>query len=458
MTFFSHRSAVIAAKLLLLTLSAGLLFLSTSCAITLRDADETVPIRETETEPSIAKEYDFKPPETEEAVTEKVTVERVLPVEAIEWVERYEVTYGAGAADVVFLDGNGIRDLNARMLDAAPTLHDMNALPDTMSGSEVRGMIERYALPNDERYTEGGALITSDMRDEVAKNRNLDAIPDTVTLRRAVITGRSDLKGFPTDKSFHKHGDRHYDGIQETELISGSPAAVLHSSSDGDFSFVLSYYYSGWIPSKNVAYCSAEEYELFVSREDHVTVTSKAVECGGIRFDMGATLPYVSDAAGGYVVRLPKRSDDTGMLFLEDAVMSARDAVHGTLPFTMRNYYAQAFAYLGTTYGWGGSDGGVDCSGFVCAIFRTFGIYLPRNTSEQSKYAGDILSLENDPSGVLDGIAQPAAVYRPGHVMLYLGKKDGEHYIIHAPQGGEQVCVAKLDMARLTSVSVFGVG
>jgi len=47
-------------------------------------------------------------------------------------------------------------------------------------------------------------------------------------------------------------------------------------------------------------------------------------------------------------------------------------------------------------------------------------------------------------------------VYRPGHVMLYLGKRDGRHTIIHAPQGGEKVCVAELSMANLTGVSVFG--
>ena len=122
----------------------------------------------------------------------------------------------------------------------------------------------------------------------------------------------------------------------------------------------------------------------------------------------------------------------------------------------MENYYRQAFLYLGTYYGWGGSSGGVDCSGFVCAVFRTFGIYLPRNTGEQSKYAGKLLPLTENPSGVLDTVRKPAAVYRPGHVMLYLGKKDGTHYIIHAPQGGEQVCVAELSMANLTGVSVFG--
>lgn len=455
MIFSGRKPAEIVRKIFLLTLSAGLLFLFTSCEVTLRDVEKTHTPKVEESEKETEKNepsYDFTPPETEEKYEAPT---RVISAEAEDWIRWYEDTYGAGSADTVLLGRDEIRTLNKKMINDVAGMRDMTTLPDTMAGTEVREMIERYNLPSDERYTDGGTLITDDMREEVRQNRNLDAIPDTVTLRRAVITGRSDLKGFPTDKAFHKHGDRHYDGIQETELISGFPAAVLHSSADGEFSFVISYFYSGWIPSPNVAYCTDEEYMMFASPEDYVTVISKTVECGGIRFDMGAVLPYVSEDSDSYTVLVPKRRDDTGMLFLEEAVISKSDSVHGSLDYTMKNYYAQAFMYLGTTYGWGGSDGGVDCSGFVCSVFRTFGIYLPRNTSEQSSYAGTVLSLENDPAGVLDSIAQPAAVYRPGHVMLYLGKRDGEYYIIHAPQGGEQVSVAKLSMSRLTGVSIF---
>ena len=462
---FKNLTGVVT-KLLLLVLSVGLLFFLTSCGLTFRDADalphEIRPQTESETEPmQDVPKHDFSPPETEETAEEPETeivypeFERIVPDRAQEWIDWYETAYGEGTADKVLLDSDGIRTLNRKMIDAAPNLRDMTALPATMAGIEVRAMIEKYNLPADERYVDGHTLITAEMRDNVKHNRNLDRIPETVELKRAVITGRSDLKGFPTEKTFHRHGDPHYDGIQETELISGFPAAVLHTSGDGHFSFVLSYFYSGWISSQNVAYCTDEEYMLFAAPQDYVTVVAKTVECDGIRFDMGAVLPYVTEDADSYTVQIPKRHGDTGTLFLEEAELSKADAVRGSLDYTMKNYYAQAFAYLGTYYGWGGADGGVDCSGFVCAIFRTFGIYLPRNTGEQSKYAGTVLSLLNDPSGVLDTVNQPSAVYRPGHVMLYLGKKNGTHYIIHAPQGGEQVCVAELSMANLTGVSVF---
>ncbi len=450
-------------KFLLFSVSAGLLFCLTSC-VTLRNADdlphenrpmtETEPFREPETD---VPEHDFRPPETDEpGEVVYPEYEHQVSAEALEWIGWYEDTYGEGAADNILLNRTEIGNLNRKMRDDTPNMWDMAALPSVMSGQEVLALIHRYELPADERYEGGHTLITSDMRDEVRHNRALDKVPETVEVRRGVVVERCDLKGFPTGMTFHKSGDPHYDGIQETELITTFPVAVLHTSGDGNFVFVLSYFYSGWVPAKNIAFCTDEDYQLFASPEDYVTVLSKTVDCSGVRLDMGAVLPCTSEDKDSYTVRMPKREESTGTLLLEEAIISKADAVRGSLDFTMENYYRQAFLYLGTYYGWGGSSGGVDCSGFVCAVFRTFGIYLPRNTGEQSRHAGNILSLVSDPSGVLDTVKKPAAVYRPGHVMLYLGKKNGTHYIIHAPQGGEQVCVAELSMANLTGVSVFG--
>lgn len=436
--------------------AVGLLFCLTSC-LTLREADALpTPDQPPETEIHTPEQV-VQPQEPE--IPETVTYpdfERTVTPEAAEWIGWYESAYGKGRADDLLLNRTEIGNLNRRMRDETPNMCDMTALPSEMSGQEVRELIQRYNLPADERYVDGHTPITAAMQDEVRLNRALDKVPDSVEIRRAVVTERCDLKGFPTDKTFHRSGDPHYDGIQETELIAALPVAVLHTSEDGNFVFVLSYFYSGWIPAKNIAFCSDEDFLLFASPEDAVTILSKTVDCGGVRYDMGASLPFVSEDADSYTVQVPRRSADTGTLYLEEAAISKADAVRGTLDFTMENYYRQAFLYLGTYYGWGGSSGGVDCSGFVCAVFRTFGIYLPRNTGEQSKYAGKLISLTENPSGVLDTVRKPAAVYRPGHVMLYLGKKDGTHYIIHAPQGGEQVCVAELSMANLTGVSVFG--
>ncbi|MDH3726313.1 MAG: C40 family peptidase, partial [Myxococcales bacterium] len=47
-------------------------------------------------------------------------------------------------------------------------------------------------------------------------------------------------------------------------------------------------------------------------------------------------------------------------------------------PFTRRALLTEAFSLLGAPYGWGGKDGGYDCSRFLLELFGRFGIDLPR--------------------------------------------------------------------------------
>ena len=172
---------------------------------------------------------------------------------------------------------------------------------------------------------------------------------------------------------------------------------------------------------------------------------------------MGAFLPYVSENDTHFKVQLPIRDKD-GNLSFSTAEVSRDAAVFERLPYTAELFFSQAHKYLGTDYGWGGADGGVDCSGFICSVFRSFGIYLPRNTSEQRLFSGrkTVLSGKTNDEilSILSELKAPAAIHRPGHVMIFLGIKDNIPYVIHAPQGGEKVSVmALVYTANLESVS-----
>ena len=94
-----------------------------------------------------------------------------------------------------------------------------------------------------------------------------------------------------------------------------------------------------------------------------------------------------------------------------------------------------ALQFIGCPYKWGGTNltGGIDCSGYVQAIYRQFGYSLPRTSSAQRNYGIAIESLK-------DALPGDIICYQ-GHVALYLG--NGQ--IVHAsnskpyPRGGVKV-------------------
>lgn len=140
---------------------------------------------------------------------------------------------------------------------------------------------------------------------------------------------------------------------------------------------------------------------------------------------------------------MPDR-DEAGRL-TERTLWVSRDAViEGFLPCTPRSIYEEAFKLLNAPYGWGGSFGEQDCSQFLCEVYATTGIALPRNSTKQAKAGVPLHGFteiagadENARATILIERAKPAATLLrlPGHIMLYLGSVDGVPYAIHGTFG-----------------------
>src|SRR4030065_1079715 len=69
-------------------------------------------------------------------------------------------------------------------------------------------------------------------------------------------------------------------------------------------------------------------------------------------------------------------------------------------------------------------------------IFAAFGIVMPRNSKLQARIGISLGEVEErdkrEKKKVLDRVVPLATLLRlPGHIMFYLGKDQGEHYVIH---------------------------
>lgn len=439
----------------LLALSVGFcLFFSQSCGIF--ELRESYIEQESVNMPSIQEESHIPNDNIISPITDNKEYYVINP-QAQEWCAHYESKNGTGTSSQTIMLHDEIIMRNKEIIDECDTVYDLADYPDVIGGDKLSSMILSYQIPPVGKYDFDGNPITADMLDQIHQNRNIAGISDSVAVGYGLVSNRCDMKGLPTDLGVFNYGDKYYSSIQETELVVGMPVIVLHSSLDGDFLFVQAYNYFGWIRSDSVGICDKDALKTYLLSDRYITIIKKHISVVDIRLDMGVRLPYISENYNSFTVSLP-HSDLNGQLVFTEAVISKHDSVFGSLDYTMENYYNQAFEYLGTDYGWGGADGGVDCSGFVVSVFRTFGFDLPRNTGELRKFFGKSVSFASlssaDISRAFDETTAPSAVHSSSHIMLYLGNKDGIHYVIHAPSGGQKISIMPLDIpGNLLSLS-----
>ncbi len=335
--------------------------------------------------------------------------------------------------DKVILSSSQISSYNNSIKTKSGMAYDVYNI-STISKDKVLAYINSYKLPSLPKYN-GNTVLTKQNTQTILDNRNLDNIKQQINVVRGIIVKRTNLKSFPTDIHFYdRKGANNFDNIQESELHVNTPVLVVHESKDGKWNFVISPFYVGWIKKDNVAIASSDDFTYFTKNSSFVVITDVKVSVSGVSLDMSVRLPYVGNSANGYRVILPKKGSD-GYVKKEEITVAKNKAHVGFLAYTKRNVYLQALKYKGIKYSWGGMNDGVDCSSYVANVYRTFGFMFPRNTSNQNKSVGTIISLKNKtPKQKLETIKNkyPSLLYQSGHVMLYLGVLNNKHYIIHA--------------------------
>ena len=121
-----------------------------------------------------------------------------------------------------------------------------------------------------------------------------------------------------------------------------------------------------------------------------------------------------------------------GMNFADDSI-PVRQPIRDKLASAARHF-------LGLPYRWGGMSErhGMDCSGFVKALFATLHVDLPRTSREQF-HAGENVAVENLQAGDLIFFSSDGMT--PNHVGLYIG---GSRFV-HAERKAGRVIITDLN-------------
>lgn len=386
--------------------------------------------------------------------------------------------------DRIILDRQAIAAQNGRLEKQDGSVHDVEGLPARFSAAQVRDWVGRLsAAPTRTLYDVHGKELDKVALDAIVGNAALDAVAGETAARYALVVQRADLRAFPTrTRVFRSADDTDIDRFQESALFPGTPVVILHGSRDGQWSFVISPLYAAWIENRYLAEGAREQVFAYTHKAPSLIVLGPTVHTvhtpeqpgvSELQLDMGVRVPLLADWPANkpvngqhpytsHVVELPIR-DATGKLALVPALIPKKaDVATEYLPLTPANLLNQGFKFLGERYGWGHSYNTRDCSGFVSEVYRSFGVELPRNTSDQgvSPALNRIAFSDQDGRDVrMQAIRQLQVgdlIYIPGHVMMVIGQENGQTYLIHDTtgitykDGSGQVVRASLNAVSVT--------
>jgi cell wall-associated NlpC family hydrolase len=249
----------------------------------------------------------------------------------------------------------------------------------------------------------------------------------------SVLLAPAQVRCLPTpDPLWSDPVSRRYDRNQCSYLGSQEPIAVIGEPRDGML-LVRARHVVGYIEVDTPRVAVTDPVAIAELESGPFASFTQPMQ-----FDRGAATVEV-----GPWVRLPSRDGAVRVY----GPTGAFDVPSDNLPLqparedlTRRRVFAAAFAMLDTPYGWGGQNGGRDCSAFVEDVLAAAGVQLPRFSGHQAASGTFSVNLDGIESVemreyVLDIANEHGVVLLqfPGHIMLYLGRNaEGIPMAIHA--------------------------
>jgi hypothetical protein len=294
-----------------------------------------------------------------------------------------------------------------------------------------------------ESYGENLQLLKEDFFDSIRENSNFESY-GTVN-EKALTLKESDIRSFPTHRPLFKNpslaGEGYpFDYLQNSTIHANEPIFISHYSKDREWAFIFSSYASGWL--KTDAFVILKKRDIdFWQKAQQVAITkeNEPIYDSEGRFlfktKIGMMFVLVSEDENTYTILTATSFKKSQPLFINSKI-SKDIASKEIMKLNQENLTKIVNEVSKTNYGWGGMYKQRDCSSMLRDMFAPFGIWLPRNSYQQSKI-GNVINLKNltnkEKIEVIKEKAIPfqTLLYKKGHVVLYVGTYNNEIIVFH---------------------------
>ena len=380
-------------------------------------------------------------------------------------------------SDKLMLNTNEITKINQEIIDESKThVCDISKITEDKTESERK------------------ALLASDIEDEFNymvrnypdKDRNLyvngeliDNLPYIENLKNSVLTTgfendeekiqiysvavkRTEIKKFPTRSivGYDESDDPDDESCNSTLEVNEPFIIRAKCTIDKDtFYWGLSNSCTGWVYANDLALFDSKQdwldsWKVGIAEKDFLVVTQDSIkldfstpspETSQVELKIGTVLKLVPENKipesinerktwNNYVVYIPTRNNE-GKYVRSYALIAEHSKVNiGYLPLTQKNILDVAFSCLGNRYGWGGMLGSMDCSAYSKAIYKCFGLDLPRDADYQESVPNRVVNLsemsDEEKESYIEKLPIGTVLFFPGHAMVYIGSENKKNYVI----------------------------
>lgn len=287
-------------------------------------------------------------------------------------------------------------------------------------------------------YGENLQLLKQSFFDAALANSNYDSY---LTInKKALSLNLLNMRAFPTDKVLLRDPKRAgegfpFDYLQNTTLAPNKPLLVSHYSKDREWVFVESSFAYGWVKSSEIVIMDTKYTELWQQAQQvFITKDSIPIYSNGNEFlfqsRVGMMLALIGEDKDDYRVLTVAKYKENKPLYLKSKI-SKSIANKGRLAFNKDNINKIITELSKSHYGWGGMYAQRDCSSTLRDFYAPFGLWLPRNSYQQSKI-GNVIDLDTlsntDKIDAIktNGVAFRTLVYKQGHIGIYAGTVDSQ--------------------------------